>query len=229
MFLRSHSLFLLAALGAVGSTLPHATSFGQSQSGIQETSGSFTDSRDGQTYRWVRLGDQIWMAENLRFAAGTGCWAWNDDEGTVAERGRYYDWDAAMRSAPPGWHLPTDEEWKELERYLGLSREVADGEGARELSDRILAGRLKKVGRWHLEYEGHPVPVTDDTGFSALPIGWRAQNQFFHEGYTGWWSSSEVGDQAWIRGLQFFEDSITRILNSKRFGFSVRCVRDPLQ
>ncbi len=192
----------------------------------QATSGSYTDPRDGETYRWVRLGDQVWLAENLRFDAGEGCWAWNEDETTVAGRGRYYTWDAARQAVPPGWHLPSDEEWKQLEVFLGLDRGLADQVGERGMSDRVLAGRLKAVGRWHTEYQGSLVPVTNETGFSALPIGWRAQEQFFHEGYTGFWSATDVGDQAWIRGLHFFDDTITRVLNSKVFAFSVRCVRD---
>ena len=167
------------------------------------------------------------MAENLRFDAGDGCWAWNNDEATVAERGRYYDWAAANRAAPPGWHLPGDEEWKQLEMFLGLSREEADRSGERGAPEGVLAGRLKAAGRWPVEFQGQPVPVTGETGFSALPIGWRAQEQFFHEGYTGFWSRSDVGDQAWIRGLHFFDDTITRVLNSKGFAFSARCIRDP--
>ena len=194
---------------------------------VQEMSGAFTDARDGETYRWIRLGDQIWMAENLRFDAGEGCWAWNNDETTVADRGRYYTWEAAVRSVPPGWHLPGDEEWKELERYLGMAPEDADRTGERGAQNRVLAGRLKAAGRWRTEFNGEAVPVTGDTGFSALPIGWRAQEQFFHEGYCGFWSSNAEGDKAWIRGLHFFDDTITRVLNSREFGFSVRLVKNP--
>jgi uncharacterized protein (TIGR02145 family) len=190
-------------------------------------SGTFTDDRDGETYRWVRLGDQVWMAENLRFDAGEGCWAWNGDEATVAERGRYYDWEAATRAAPPGWHLPGDEEWQRLELFLGLGREDADRDGERGLSGGVLAGRLKAAGRWPAAHEGRPVPVPGDTGFAALPVGWRVEGRFFHEGYCGFWSSTAVGDRAWIRGVHFFDDTITRVLNSRRFAFSVRCVRDP--
>ncbi len=220
-------LLLSSGVAIASGSIPGTSTVESTDSVDQTASGSFTDGRDGETYRWVRLGNQVWMAENLRFAAGDGCWAWNDDEATVAERGRYYDWAAAQRAAPPGWHLPSDEEWKQLEMFLGLSREEVDRVGTRGISDRVLAGRLKARGRWHTEYEGRPVPVTDETGFSALPIGWRNRDQFLHEGYTAFWSGSEVGDQAWLRGLQFFDDTITRLLNNKVFAFSVRCVRDP--
>jgi uncharacterized protein (TIGR02145 family) len=199
---------------------------GAEGSASQELSGTFTDSRDGQTYRWIRVGDQIWIAENLRHEAGEGCWAWNDDESTVLERGRYYNWQAAIRAVPPGWHLPTDEEWKELEIFLGMSPETVDLVGERGHPEEIMAGKLKSAGRWATEFRDTPVPVTGETGFDALPIGWRAQEQFFHEGYCGFWSSTDVANQAWMRGLHFFDDTITRVLNSKDFAFSVRCLRD---
>ncbi len=89
--------------------------------------GTFTDSRDGQEYEWVKIGDQVWMAENLNYA--------QHDEGNSGRYGRLYDWAAVMQGenssnnnpsgvqgvCPDGWHVPSDEEWKELEMKLGMS------------------------------------------------------------------------------------------------------------
>jgi uncharacterized protein (TIGR02145 family) len=222
-----HVLLLTIGVVPTASSVPHGAVPSITDYYCQASSGTFTDSRDGEVYRWVRLGDQVWIAENLRFNAGEGCWAWNNDETTVTERGRYYTWEAAVRSVPPGCHLPTDEEWKQLEQFLGMSREEVGMEGDRGNPERILAGRLKAIGQWATEFRGNHVPVSDDTGFSALPIGIRAQEQFFHEGYCAYWSSSAEGVQAWIRFLHFYDDTITRILNNKEFAFSIRLLKDP--
>lgn len=190
-------------------------------------SGTFRDSRDGDEYSWVRIGDQVWMAENLRFATPSGSMCWENREEECSTRGRYYRWDAAMEAAPPGWHLPSDEEWMELEITLGLTRAQAEDQGAdRGGTGNTIGAALKKSGEWATEFDGRPVPVTNEAGFSALPVGWFAQEQFFHEGYTAWWSASAEGDQAWMRGLHFFDSKMGRNLNAKRFAFSVRCVKD---
>jgi uncharacterized protein (TIGR02145 family) len=198
------------------------------QVGSQEgTSGIFQDPRDGEIYAWVRIGEQVWMAENLRFATSSGSMCWENREAECADRGRYYTWSAAMEAAPPGWHLPSDEEWMELEMTLGFTRAQAEDHGMdRGGPANTIGAALKKTGEWATEYEGVPIPVTNQTGFSAIPVGLYAQEQFFHEGYAAWWSSTEEGDQAWMRGLQFHDSEMARNLNAKRFAFSVRCVRD---
>lgn len=68
----------------------------------EEKAGSFIDPRDNNTYRWVKIGNQIWMAENLRFKPEKGSWCWENMEENCKTRGRLYNWNAAMHSAPPG-------------------------------------------------------------------------------------------------------------------------------
>jgi len=102
----------------------------QGQAGVESReSGTFQDSRDGEVYAWVRIGGQVWMAENLRFATPTGSMCWENKESECATRGRYYTWEAAMEAPPPGWHLPSDQEWMKLEMTLGLTREQAEESG----------------------------------------------------------------------------------------------------
>ena len=80
--------------------------------------GSFIDSRDGKKYATVKIGNQIWMAENLAFYTDLGCWLYNNDSTNIKKYGYLYNWETALNVAPEGWHLPSDEEWNELINYL---------------------------------------------------------------------------------------------------------------
>jgi len=189
-------------------------------------SGVFTDPRDGNVYKWVTIGHQIWMAENLRFQPDSGSWCWDNKEENCKLRGRFYDWKTAMQVSPPGWHLPSDQEWKELEITLGLTPEQADQEGSRIDKDSLLAGKIKLQEAWPSEYEGKSITITNETGFSAVITGFYANDEFTHDGYASWWSSTDVHSKAWLRHIGFFANFTTRVLNKKEFAFSVRCVKD---
>jgi uncharacterized protein (TIGR02145 family) len=207
----------LAILMFVSISFCHAT---------DTNSGTFNDPRDGIVYKWVKIGNQVWMAENLRFKTESGSWCWENKEENCKERGRLYDWAAAMKAAPPGWHLPSDEEWKEMEIALGLTKEQADQEGFRGDKDALLAGKIKRQDAWPVKYEGRPISITNETEFSAVPTGLYSNNEFSHENYTGWWTSNGNDSHAWIRHIGFFDNTIGRILNRKEFAFPVRCVKD---
>jgi uncharacterized protein (TIGR02145 family) len=180
--------------------------------------GTFTDPRDGRTYRTVKIGRQTWLAENLAFDYA-GSKAYGNDLANLAKYGRLYDWETAKKAVPPGWHLPTDDEWDELVRF-------ADGsKGTESPYDSKTAGRLLKAASgWSSDGSG-----TDAYGFSALPGGYgNSDGSFYGVGYGGyWWSSSEYGsDGAYFRYMGYNDEYVFYSNGGKDFLFSVRCLQD---
>ena len=182
---------------------------------------TFTDSRDGKTYKSIKIGSQVWMAENLAYKTASGSSTYIDDANYGIEYGRLYTWDAAIQAVPNGWHLPTDEEWKQLEMLLGMSQKDADGIGGRGTNE---GGKLKTTSGWAVNGNG-----TDEVGFLALPGGILMDNG----GFTGlnywgyWWSATDsINSTAWFRELLYGDSKIYRDLSFKGDGMSVRCVKD---
>jgi len=173
--------------------------------------GSYTDKRDGKTYKTIKIGDQTWMAENLSFASPGNCWCYNDSDLYCKKYGRLYAWKEAKNACPPGWHLPTDDEWTILINNTG--------------GEELAGGRLKSKTGWKSPNEG----ATDSIGFSALPGGYRFPNDTYH--YVGifgtWWTATE-GDPyyAWNRGMTFEKPLVYRSYFGKVYGRSVRCLKN---
>jgi uncharacterized protein (TIGR02145 family) len=183
---------------------------------------------DGYDYPTVAIGAQCWFKENLRSdhyrngdaipgnltnarwtSTSSGAQAVYDNKpSSLATYGRLYNWYAvndARGLCPSGFHVPTDEEWKELEGTLG-------GTSA--------AGAAMKTTSWG---------GTNSSGFSALPGGLRVSDDgsFDLQGNYGyWWSSSPSGTLAWSRFLYSGYSDVYRDDFNTRSGFSVRCVRD---
>lgn len=175
--------------------------------------GFFTDKRDGRIYKILQIGDQVWMAENLSYKAGSGCWSYNNDQGNVSVYGYLYNWATAKNVCPPGWHLPADSEWNALIDHLGGSW--------------VAGGMLKEAGtrHWITPNEG----ATNETGFSALPGGLRfGSGTSSYIGTYGYWWTSDEGSPvyAWYRGMCSHGKDIGRYAYYKRSGFSVRCLKN---
>jgi uncharacterized protein (TIGR02145 family) len=195
-------------------------------SNAQET-GTFKDKRDGKVYITVTIGTQVWMAENLTYAPSSGnYWAWGDDNSNVETYGYLYDWETALDVCPAGWHLPIDEEWKELEMSLGMTQAEADDTGFRGTNE-----GSKLAGNAGLWAEGKLVNDEDfgTSGFTALPGGYRNDDGNFDliGLIGGWWSATEgYSSYAWSRFAVYNDSDVSRDNNNKENGFSVRCLRD---
>jgi len=180
----------------------------------EETTGTFTDSRDGKTYNWVKICDQTWMAENLRYKPTTGnYWAYNNNENFVDTYGYLYDWESAKSVAPDGWHLPSRTEWQELITCLG--------------GVNIAGGKMKETGNTHWIVPN--TGATNSSGFTALPGGLRDSNGNYAglNGLTVFWYSTAYNDNtAYIVELDFDAELAHEYNGSKDYGFSVRCIKD---
>ena len=206
---------------------------------------------DGNVYQTIQIGNQVWMAENLKVthyrngtlipnltsrkdwvstSSGAYCVYNNNDSNEVETYGALYNWYAVVDSnyiAPEGWHVPTDEEWKELGIFLGMSQDEADAGGWRGTNEGSkLAGNSDLWNSGKLENES----TIDSSGFTALPGGYRHSNygDYFKMGVSGyfWTTTTTNGNEAWYHNLYYDNAGITRSYFNKNYGFSVRCVRD---
>jgi uncharacterized protein (TIGR02145 family) len=195
---------------------------------------------EGNSYKTVKIGTQIWMAENLRTTrysngdeipevaadanwAGlsTGAYCWYDND--VANKTRFgalYNWFSVQDSrniAPSGWHIPTDAEWTILETYLG--------------GGSVAGGKMKSPAIWQSPNTGGD----NRSGFAAFPGGYRNGVYGTYEQMnmlTYWWSATEsditimgIG-HAWFRVLSNTNTALSRATINDRSGFSIRCIKD---
>jgi len=193
--------------------------------------GTFTDKRDGKTYKTVKIGKQTWMAENLNYQTKSGAWCYENIADSCQKYGRIYDWKTAKTVCPTGFHLPASREWDALSKAVGGERkEIEDESGESSFWGWDGAGgKLKARSGWNED----GINGTDDYGFSALPGGHRESSgvSFRDIGYSGvWWTATETsGGFASTRRMDYsiFSDIVSEGYGSdKRFGFSVRCVQD---
>jgi uncharacterized protein (TIGR02145 family) len=168
----------------------------------------FTDKRDGKVYRIVRICNQTWMAENLHFNA-PGSKFYSNDPKNGEVYGRLYDWETANKVCPPGWHLPSKNEWNTLSGFVGGSE--------------IEGKHLKAKEGWNLGGNGQ-----DTYGFTALPGGYGfSDGSFLNIGHFGcWWVSSEEKTGAYSRRMYYSFDNAGWSNYDRNYLFSVRCVRD---
>ena len=200
--------------------------------------GEFVDERDGKVYKTVRIGDQVWMAENLNFEVENS-FCYGDSKSSCDVLGRLYMWSAALGkgeggctygregcpypshirgACPTDWHLPTTEEWK----TLIYSPEVG-GQGN--------AGKaLKATGSW-TTYKG--ITRTNSTGFSILASGYRPTHGR-HVGYemgteARFWAFSVPVSLAGFAPCFYFtysSNGAAYTTHDMELGYSVRCIMD---
>lgn len=190
---------------------------------------------DGNTYKTLAVGTQIWMAENLKttkYNDGTAvpivtdntaweklstpayCWYNNNvaNKNTYGALYNYYTLTSG-KLCPTGWHVPNPFEWLVLVQYVG--------EG-------LSANRLKEAGTKHWLIPNKS--VTNDTGFTALPGGYRGpfDGLFFDLGDNGiWWAAPVIGlNNAYGRRMGGQTVGCYEVITEKGIGLSVRCLKD---
>ena len=203
--------------------------------------GEMTDSRDGHVYKTVKIGEQVWMAQNLNYEAATS-YCYNDSAEYCEKYGRLYTWAASVDKSekecglgnecnlasgnirgicPDGWYLPSEDD------FVTLIDAVGGKKGA--------STKLKSLSGWR-DDDGVSGNGTDAFGFSALPVGVGMQG-FYGEGYnTHFWGSTECGSAsaadkgyscASIMSLDYDDVDVNlRSYAAKDFKFSVRCLKD---
>ncbi|OVE78708.1 hypothetical protein BVY01_04640 [bacterium I07] len=191
---------------------------------------------DGNVYRTIKIGNQVWMAENLKVThyrngdpiphvTSTTAWSnlstgaycnYENTASNVSTYGCLYNWYAVNDSrkiAPVGWHVPTDAEWRTLVDYLG-------GSG-------VAGGKMKESGTLH--WKSPNTGATNSSDFSVLPGGYRNNpGDFYSVGSDApFWSSTEGSSlSAWGWRLGYSISGVRRGKDDKPSGFSVRFVRD---
>jgi uncharacterized protein (TIGR02145 family) len=179
-----------------------------------QQTGTFKDSRDGKTYKTVKIGTQIWMAENLAYKPSALLLfvdAYDDKSENIDKYGYLYGWKEANLVCPDGWHLPSKEEWNVLSTFVGNN-----------------PSKLKTKSGWINNGNG-----TDDYGFSILPGGGRWSNgsksNFANIGATcPLWTATEYDyANAWRIGISnLYDNEIHNSMSHKISGFYVRCLKD---
>jgi uncharacterized protein (TIGR02145 family) len=198
--------------------------------------------KDGNVYTSVTIGTQTWLAENLKtttyndgsdipnviensawitLTAGAYC-DYANNPANSDTYGRLYNWYVAAPSntkkiCPTGWHVPKDEEWTTMINYLGGTS--------------VAGGMLKETGILH--WAGQNAGATNETGFTALPGGYRSAGDgaFSSIGNLGfWWSASDAKTtapgKAWYVVMHDFLSTALRFDKDKEHGLSIRCVKD---
>ena len=200
----------------------------------QDTNETVTDF-DGNIYNTIKIGNQIWMVENLKttkYNSGvpiqklldaekwqydnSSAYAWyNDDDSNKDVYGALYNWAVVKKGnlAPKGWHIPSIEEWQELIDFLG--------------GEKNAGGKLKEIGTdfWDSPNKG----ADNSSGFKSVATGCKSKsgNYQFVGNRTIFWTSTESNLlQAKSITLIFNSPKAVTISYSKNYGFAIRCIKD---
>lgn len=233
------AIFFTARItGLEHNTIYHVRAYGENQYGISYGNEiSFTtlydpnahwlpgddwiDPRDGQSYGTVKIGEQVWISENLNFYTSSESLYYDYDSINNSEQyGRLYTINIASQACPEGWHLPSDEEWQCLEKTQGMSQVELDLEG------------------WRGSDQGDQLKIAGSSGFNADFGGYSyyfvgEEVIFSGINISGWfWTSTSTytgADKYFIRIIEFDKSQICRI-SLERYKIenflSIRCIKD---
>ncbi len=183
---------------------------------------NFTDSRDGQVYPTVQIGNQVWMTKNLAYKA-KGSFAYKNDEKNVEKYGRLYLWDSLKTAIPKGWHLATDTEWQTLEKNLGMTA-VELAKSGYEVERGSDQGKQLKVG-------GRTMMDFPMAGFRRDDGKFEGGDDDKERPRTYLWVNTKIqgaeGEEVFRRRLQKDSDKLYRFTNpTAGFAVSVRLLKD---
>jgi len=229
-------LILFVFIGhAFNSTANHPAKSDQKKTTGISATGTVTD-KEGNVYKTVTIGSQVWMAENLRSTkfrngdpvpnvSANASWSvqktsaycfYNNDVSNKTGYGMLYNWFVVAdprNIAPAGWHIPSDEEWTALTNFLQGKSQAG--------------GKLKETGTSH--WSDPNTSAVNSTGFTALPGGYRAKDGVFKNmSFVGaWWATTEYTQSvAWYRYVDYGTGNIYGVSTYKTCGLSIRCIKD---
>jgi uncharacterized protein (TIGR02145 family) len=207
--------------------------------------GEFKDPRDQRFYKWVKIGDQTWMAENLAYIPKV----YNSKDNSLDEPYYYiynfekrnvelgkaskmfikygvlYNYEAAKIACPDEWHLPSDDEWEKLMEFISIE----NGKLSKNKNDWNFLGHiLKDKNTWSI-LKIEKELSRDNYNFNVLPGGCRFNNNIFQdeEKIAYFWSSTPSNSyNSFARYVHFKSHVLFRKRFSKDFGLSVRCIKD---
>jgi len=169
---------------------------------VESKNGTFTDSRDGKTYKTIKISNKVWMAENLAYKPSTGSyWDYKNNQDIISQYGYLYDWETACKVCPVGWHLPSKNELNALLYDFG-------GQGVNTYNALINGG---------------------GSGFSSLLGGLHNPNGKYYdfgESACFWSSTSGDNNTAWSLQIDRRYKNAINFSFPKDLGFSVRCIKD---
>ena len=242
---------------AQGTSQTHFLQFNEIQNGFPCPNAATLTDIDGNVYNTVQIGNQCWMKENLRttryanstvIANGetasneTEYWYYpNEDAANKPTYGLLYNWKAVMHDSPSsgsnpsgvqgicpnGWHVPSDEEWKQLEIAVGMSQSEANNTEYRGDIAAKLSGNIGWTSSGTANAAGNlSASERNSSGFSALPAGSYIGSYTRFGTNTYFWSSTENDDLTWTRYMYYNVSGVCRHSYNKRYGLSVRCLKD---
>ncbi len=266
------SLVLLSIPFCVKEDLPTATEYATQKKLVFDTDKIYqfnpnltydsVNDIDGNVYKTIQIGEQMWMAENLKTTSyndgtqipnvidnstwitlKTGAYRWyNNDKWTYKKLyGALYNWYTVKtgKLCPTGWHVPSDDDWKQLEMTLEMTKEEADSWGEFPGIDSRgtdQGNQMKSTNGW-IPWEGMLEKGTNTSGFSAMPAGESDWSGYSNGGplvitdtkfrgagiCTTWWESTSEGGG---RVLGSDVSGVIRGVYPAICGLSVRCLKD---
>ena len=168
-----------------------------------------TDPRDEHQYKTVKIGEQLWMSENLQYDPIVGTWCYHDSVENCEKYGRLYSWEVAQTACPPGWKLPEKEDWDLLFSTVG------ENPGT----------KLRSLTGWNGGHNG-----TDTYGMSIKPVSYRHDYGEYTntvDSYAYFWpADSYSSTQGWAYLFSYNKETVDRSFLNTGNGFSIRCLRD---